>query len=152
MVSVDAHHLMSSTALMRTSTFSVVLMVNRNKDDSPGDFPVDHSAKGQSELKDKEARTSHQPGAVQRNTVKQMIQDNQNGRQELEANGANSFADSGETTDAIRHSPQAKKRNGKTAVGKLGQGAMKAPSGTRYVKVFDNYSDISPREKGIPNE
>ena len=77
----------------------------------------------------------------------QTAEERRAGRQEPDADGATSEADSAETSEAIRKSPQADGRRGPVAVGKSGQGAMKDARDAVEVRKFDNFKDISPRKK-----
>lgn len=109
--------------------------------------PVDNSVEGQKKLKGKESSTDQQPGAVQRTAMGETAEERQHGRQEPDADGSTGLADSEETSEAIRTSPRAETRRGRTAQGKSGQGAMKKRSDPAGEKRFDNYADISPGKK-----
>jgi hypothetical protein len=117
------------------------------QEDSPGSYPVNHSVTGQSGLTAKEARTSHQPGAAQRTLAGQDAEESQLGRQEPDADGARGLTDSVETKEAIQQSPRTRKRRGRAGTGKAGLNATKDAPDRKYVKVFDDYSDISPTKE-----
>ena len=108
---------------------------------------VDNSVEGQAKLKGEESGTSWQPGAVQRTPAGQTAEESRHGRQEPEADGASGEADSEETREAIRRSPQAQGRRGRVALGKSGQGAMKDRSDPPVREKPDDYGDISPGTK-----
>lgn len=111
--------------------------------------PVDNSFRGQKKLTAELSRTAQQPGAVQRPAMGQTAEEGRNGRQEPDADGSSSLSDSEETAEAIRTSPRAESRRGRTAVGKSGQGAMKNDSDPVTKKKYDSYMDISPAKKEL---
>jgi hypothetical protein len=122
--------------------------MTKRKDNMLGtkDNPVDNSASGQSELKQRESSTSLQPGSVQRGPKAGTGEKYSNERQD--SGGLESPKDFVETKEALcQRAKEPLPQQGGIAIGKSGQGAGRDKNDPTPGAKPDSYKDISPYRK-----